>query len=97
MTIQGGQLRLETAGESFSARLEKFYAADRSPCLGEQLPTLAGQHRKATTAIEQADSDLTFQIRQGLAYHGLSPFQAAAGGRETAFVRGCDERAELVQ
>ena len=59
----------------------------RVPC------TLAGR----TAAIEQFHPDLPLQIRQGLAYHGLSPFQAAAGGRETAFLRGCDECAQLVQ
>ena len=62
-----------------------------------QCATLIGQDRKAGAAIEQLHPELPFQIGQGLAHHGLGTTQASAGRRETPLIRGCDERAQLIQ
>ena len=48
-------------------------------------------------AIEELHTELTFKIGQGLADHGLSAAQAAAGRRETALIRRCNESAQLIE
>src|SRR5882757_4944051 len=65
--------------------------------VGEQRSTLIRQHRKAGAAIEQLHPELSLQIRQGLADHGLRATQAAARCRETSFIRSNDENAELIE
>src|SRR5580698_9672123 len=50
-----------------------------------------------SASIKEFHTQLTLEIRQGLAHHRLRAAQTAAGRRETPLVCGRDEGAQLVQ
>jgi hypothetical protein len=58
---------------------------------------LIRQNRQAGAAIEQLHPELPFQIRQGLAHHGLRAPQTPTSRRETLLIRYRDEGAELIE
>jgi hypothetical protein len=91
------QFRFEPTGQTLCAGLEEIDVARHHARIGKQRATLIGQHWKAGAAIEKLHTELSFQIPQRLAYHGLRTPQAPAGGRETAFIRCRNEGANLIQ
>jgi hypothetical protein len=91
------QFRFKPGGPILCAGLEDVHVARHRACMREQCPTLIRQHRQASAAIEQLHPELPFQIRQGLAHHGLRAPQVAASRRETFLIRYGDENAELIE
>src|SRR6202041_1738774 len=82
------QFRFKTAGQTFRPRFEEVYVARHRACIGEKRAAFIREYRKMSASVKELHADLTFEIGQGLAHHGLGATQSAAGRRETALIRG---------
>ncbi len=65
--------------------------------IGQQQYAGLGQYRVASLAREQGNAYLPFQIGDGLADNRLRAVETPPGRRKTAFIRGGDKNAQLVE
>jgi hypothetical protein len=91
------QFRFKTAGQTFRPRYEEVYIARHRARIGEKRAAYIRQYRKMSASVKELHAELTFEIGQSLAHHGLGATQPAAGRRETALIRGRNESAQLIQ
>jgi len=91
------QFRFKAAGQTLCPGFQQVDIARHRARIGEKRTALIRQHRKMSASIEESHAELTLEIGQGLAHHGLCATQAATGRRETAFIRGRNESAQLIQ
>jgi hypothetical protein len=79
------------------ARLEAVHAVGDRPGIVQQCLSMVGKLRVAAATVEEIDAQLHFQIRQGLAHHGLCPAQLAPGGGKAPFLGGGNKRSQLAE
>src|SRR4029077_515378 len=90
-------LRLESFVHGGCMRFEAVHmTADGARLVQQSLP-LFRETRIAPAAIEQAHTELSFQIRQRLADYGLRPPELASGRRKAALFSRRDEGAKLIE
>src|SRR4030088_979392 len=91
------QFGLQTRGDPLCTRLHEVHAGHDASGVREQYGALRSKSRLAARAIEEHDADLVFQAAYESANGRLCPPELAGGSRETAFIDGSNETAQLVQ